>query len=60
MTGHQTVMVNGMKSDPKEVESGIPQGSGIGPLIFLILIGDIDKDILHCHLKSSQIHQITN
>ena len=48
----QTVLVNGVKSEPQNVLSGVPQGSVLGPLIFLILIGDIDKDILNIFVKS--------
>ena len=39
----QTVMVNGVKSDSQKVVSGVPQVSVLGPLIFLILIGNINK-----------------
>ena len=48
----QSVMVNGFLSKPVKVKSGVPQGSVLGPLLFLILISDIDKDVLHSFLSS--------
>ena len=48
----QQVVVNSAKSSAKEVISGVPQGSVLGPLIFLILIGDIDKEIATAFLSS--------
>lgn len=49
---HQTVMVNGIISEPQEVVSGVPQGSVLGPLIFVILISDIDKKVVNSKVKS--------
>ena len=49
---YQSVMVNGITSDPQKVLSGVPQGSVLGPLIFLIMIGDIDKEIVNSIVKS--------
>ncbi len=53
LTGRsQSVLVNGSKSTACDVKSGVPQGSVLGPILFLILLGDIDQDVLHSFVSS--------
>ena len=48
----QSVVVNGTFSDFVKVLSGVPQGSVLGPILFLVMMTDIDDDIVHAVLKS--------
>ncbi len=64
LTGRKMrVIIDGESSEWKDIEAGVPQGSILGPLLFLIYINDIGEDLegnIHLYADDSNLLQPIN
>ena len=54
----QIVHFNGVFSEPNPINAGVPQGSILGPLLFLIFFNDVHSPLRHCKILTYAIDTV--
>ena len=47
----QLVCIDSQSSEELEITSGVPQGSIVGPLLFIVYINDLPRSLKHCSVN---------
>ena len=55
----QSVVINGKSSNWRDVKSGVPQGSVLGPILFIMYVNDIDEGLTYKISKFADDKKIT-